>query len=135
MAGPNLLPGMTRQGDAILYRHTVNRHKGQNINGPDARMLSPLVTKIDQFRGLAHAAQGRFGYRLRLSGQGDDRPIVVRVAVQVEHRCALDAAHGRDQRLNPFVIAPLGKIRNAFDQAPHPWSLSFCAFESPCSLH
>jgi hypothetical protein len=46
---------------------------------------------------------------------------VVRVNVQVEHPGAFDSTHGRDERLDLFVIAPLGKIGNAFDQAPHAW--------------
>jgi len=138
VARPNLCAGMSCKLDAIFHGHALNRHKRQNIGGADARMPAAVVAQVDQFRGLAHAAQRRFGDRLRLPGQSDDAAIVVGVAMHVEHPGAFDSAHRGDQRFDLLVIAPLGKIGNAFDQAPHAW-FGFpcaCCAREPCgNLH
>jgi hypothetical protein len=41
--------------------------------------------------------------------------------VRIEHPGVLDAAHRRNQGCDSLAIASFGKIRNAFDQAPHDW--------------
>src|SRR5207245_5833253 len=90
VARPNLLAGMPGKGDAILHAHALDGHKGQNVDGPDARMLSRMAAEVDPFRGLGHSAERRLAYRLRLSGHSDHRAVVVRVAMQIEHPCAFD---------------------------------------------
>jgi hypothetical protein len=84
-------------------------------------MLSCVLAQINQFRSLGDAEKRRLPHRFGFPGQRYYGPIVVRIAVRIEHPGALDAAHRRYNRRNPVAIASFGKIRNAFDQAPHDW--------------
>ena len=82
-------------------------------------MRAGVLGEVDQFRGFSDSAQGCFGHRFRLAGQGDDAAVVVGVAFAIEQVHAGDLAHRGDDGVDLCGIAPFGEIRNAFDQSFH----------------
>ena len=82
-------------------------------------MRARVPRQVDQFGGFAHAANRGFGHRLGLSGECDDRAVMIRIALAVEHQNARHGAHGVNERVHFGRVAPFGEIWHAFDQAFH----------------
>ena len=81
-------------------------------------MRASVDVQIDQFSGLAHAADGGLLNGFALADQSDDAAVVIGVHFAVEQ---IDAGHlhGVNNGVNFRFVAAFGKIRNAFDERGH----------------
>jgi hypothetical protein len=77
-------------------------------------MCALVPREVDQFGGLAYAANGGFLNCLAVTGERDDAAIVIGIHLPVEQ---IDTGqfHGFDDGIDPRRIAALGEIRHAFN--------------------
>ncbi len=107
---------VARHGDAVFNGHAFDRDEGYDIGCTHARMSSLMMGEVDQFGGLACAANGGFLNGLAVADESDDRAIVVGIHFAVEE---IDSRnfHGGDDGVNFGRVAAFGKIRNAFNKS------------------
>ncbi len=63
-------------------------------------MRAGVLRQVDQFGRFANAAKHGFGHGIGFADKCDDRAIVIRVALTVEHKDARHAAHDVDERIH-----------------------------------
>ena len=105
---------MARHGDAVFDGDAVDGDERNDIGCAHARVRALMLGEIDQFGGLADAANGGFLNGLALADQSDDAAVVVGIHLAVEK---IDAGnfHGVDDGVDFGWVAAFGKIRDAFD--------------------
>ncbi len=81
-------------------------------------MRSRVFGQVDQFGGLANAANGGLGYIHRIAHQGDDAAVVIGVHLAVEQ---IDAVHfhGFDNGVDFGFVAPFREVGYTFDECGH----------------
>ena len=78
--------------DTLLHGRVAEGHEGDDVHGPDARMLAPLHAHVDAFDGhLDRTLHGRH-HAARVARHGVDAALMVRVSRLVQEP---DAARGR----------------------------------------
>src|SRR5918911_1014842 len=120
---PDSLPSLVRERDAILNRHPAHGDEGQHIGRADARVLSLVPAQVNQLRGEPDRAKRSLDDHVSLGHKRDDRAVVVRIRVQVEHDRADDFFDGPRQPLDYFRPAAFAKIWHALDETIHPHPL------------
>src|SRR5437660_5948277 len=90
VAVPDLLPYVDGHGHAVFDGDAVDRDEGNYVGRSHARMGAGMDVEIDNFRGLAHAADGGFLHGFALAHQSNDATVVVGVHFAVEE---VDAGH------------------------------------------
>ena len=118
VALPDLLADMVGHGDAVFNGDAVDRDEGNDVGRAHARMRARVDVEVDEFGGLAHAADGGFLNGLALADQSDDAAVVIGVHFAIEQ---VDAGHfhGVDDGVNFGFVAAFREIRNTFDERGH----------------
>ena len=113
-APPDFEAGLAGQHDALLQLDAGDGHERDHVCRADAGMGSLLAGQVDQLNGLARAAHRGFHDGGRLTGQGDDRAVVVGIHRPVEQAHSVHAHRGHNG-LDPPGIGALGEVGNALD--------------------
>jgi len=80
-----------------------------------------VVRQVDQFGGFAHSAKDRFGHGFRFPGKRDDRAVVIRVALTVEHQDARHAAHWSSDGASTLDVSRAFENWHAFAACRASW--------------
>ena len=115
----DLLAESACQVHALLEPRGAERHEGDDVNRPDARVGTLVLLHVDQLQGASHGRGSGLHDRVRRTGEGDDAAVVRLVTRVVEQRHPVDLAHGADDLLDHLGTATLGEVRDAFDQVGH----------------
>ena len=75
-----------------------------------------MLVEVDQLGSLGDGAKGGLGHPVRRPGEGDDRTIVVGIAVTVEGVDAGNSGDGGGDGVDNLGAPALREIRDALDQ-------------------
>ena len=115
----NQLSGLLGQGDTFGHRHAPQRNEWEDIERADPRMGSLVAGQIDRRDRYLRRSSRRLDDRARLTGIGDNGPVMVCVHPVVEHD---DPGNGRNRRDDPphlLRVPPLTEIGHTFDDPVH----------------
>ena len=85
-------------------------------------MLARVRAQVDALGGRGDPTECGFADGTRRPRDRDDRAVVVRIHLAVEHEHAGDAAHRLDDLVEHLGPPALTEIRNAFDDLGHHFS-------------
>ena len=105
--------------DALLHRHAGNRHERHDVGRTHARVLALVLVQVNQLGRDPDRPESGVEHRFRLADEADDRAIVVRVHLLVEHRNAVDRLDDVDNLIDYLGPAALAEIGHAFDYLTH----------------
>src|ERR1019366_3573870 len=110
--------GAQPPGGLYADRHVVgpDRHEGNHIGGPEARVGALVAGKVDQPGGSGDAAKGALTGCLSLAHEGDYAAVVVAVALAVHQGHARRAGDGGHDLVYDLGPAALGEVGNTLDQ-------------------
>jgi hypothetical protein len=108
-----------RHFDAVGHRGPGERHEGDHVDGSDARVFACLVLHVDLGHGHGYRPLQGLQDRGRLAGQGQDSPVVARVAGSVEQVGAGHALDGRDQPVHHIEPPALAEVGDRLDELGH----------------
>ena len=74
-----------RQSHTLVHGDALQRHERQHVRCADARMLAAMRIEVDELGGLGDGGQRRFSDRFGLARERHHAPVVVRVAVAIQH--------------------------------------------------
>jgi hypothetical protein len=87
-------------------------------------MFAAVRGEIDPAESLFGRAEGGFDDGVGRTDKGQDRAVMVGVALAVQDDDARDRLNGVDQRVNGLGLPALAEVRDALDQSihdrPHP---------------
>jgi hypothetical protein len=111
---PNFKTGLAGEQDALFQFDAGDGHERDYVGRADARMDPLLPGQVDQLGGFSGTANRCLNHCSGLSGDGNDRAIVVRIHRPVKQMHSLDAHRGNN-RLDATGIPALREIGDAFD--------------------
>ena len=105
---------MPRHRHAILKCDAVDGDEGNHVGRSQPRVRALVMRQVDQFGGLADAANRGLLDRLALACERDHASVVIGVHLAVQQ---IDAGqlHGFDNGIDFGRVAALGKVRYAFN--------------------
>jgi len=83
-----------------------------------------MFAHVDQFGRLFDSAKGRFHRGIRTAHKRHHRSVRTRARIDIEQRNAVHRFNGIGDLPNDLQIAPLRKIRHAFNQLSHSHRIS-----------
>ena len=96
---PDSLSRFVGERYTIFNRDAAHRNKREHISRADARMLTPMLSQIDQLSCFRDRAYRRFYDHFRRSDKCDHGSIVIRIDVSIENGRAI---HRPDRLRNQF---------------------------------
>ena len=114
VALPDFRAHVPRHGHAILKSDAVDGDEGNHVGRAQARVRALVTGEVDEFGGLADAANRRLLNRLALACQRDHAAVVVGIHLAIEQ---VDAGHphGFDNGIDFGRVAALREVRYAFN--------------------
>jgi hypothetical protein len=103
---PDFQAGLPRQQRALIKLDAGNGNKGNHVGCTNSRVNSLLASEVNEFGCLAGTAHCGLDYGCRLSCDGDDGAIVVRIHRPVEEAHTLNM-HCSNNRLDTAHISAL----------------------------
>ncbi len=101
--------------DARLHRHPFDGDEGDDVDGPEARMLACVGAQVDGRERARVQREDRRLDRIGVARHREDGPVVGRIRRMVEQADARYRADGGGDRLDHLGPAPLADIRNALN--------------------
>ncbi len=113
------LPERPGERHRLVHGGIAERHEGDDVHGPHARVLARVVLHVDATEGEPDGGLHGVGHGLRLAGEGEHGAVVVGVLGAVEQE---DAGHGGDDtgELVDDVLPPaFAEVGHALDEPGH----------------
>jgi hypothetical protein len=88
-----------------------------------------VLVKVDQFGCCGDSAEGSFADGIGQSGEGQHRPVVIRVHGMVQKPDIGYGGHCLNQGLNDGGISAFAEVRDTFDEWPHRHSLAYSIYD------
>src|SRR5882762_6856978 len=94
----------------IFHRHTADRNKRQHIRGTQSWVLALMFPHVDQLRGARdHSDRGAYNL-FRRSDKSNNRTIVVRVDMLIQHAGRCHCFNRAPQRLDSCSLATFAEV-------------------------
>ena len=114
-AVPQSVPDLEGDLNALLLRRTIQRHEGNHVQGTDARVHAPMLTKVDRVDGDLGRAQDALGDRVGWPYKGEYRAVVIDIRALVQQPHPADRDDCAPDPCDHRGVTTLGEVWYALD--------------------
>jgi hypothetical protein len=104
------------QRDAVFDRHSADRNERQYVSRPNARMLAPVRSQVDQCGSGCNCSQCAVNDRPRRGNKRDYGPIVIRIDMTIQNGHAVYRRNRLRDGFNDFGLAAFTEVWYTLDK-------------------